>query len=302
MPSFITLLKNSSNKTKVFLIHTENVNGTSIGTRAVAENLMEVLKEKKKGINVQLIPSDKSDIKEIIKVIKKIQRLIEKDNSECLSRKAVLIDYTSGTKIMSALFYNKFKELRSDKYMFTYIDDNSEHMILDDGDKIRKIPISDIEKEEKVAIEDISRIHGYKIANIDQCIEEKIETERGNTLIYLYPRKDEKIKFINKRYVEVKVDSILLLNYKLYLYEVSSEKEKSKCKMELFILKDKAEKIGGGRSKFYYKCKANDKGLKALKNDIKTDYEYEMDKRLRILNKEFTIEDEIKKLKIDNKF
>ena len=54
--------------------------------------------------------------------------------------------------------------------------------------------------------------------------------------------------------------------------------------MELFWLKDVAEKLGGSRSGMVYRCDCDDNTKEGLKDDLRRDYEFDIKKRLKILD------------------
>ncbi len=302
LPAFLTILKNYDVDSKVFLIYTSN-SKNNIGTENVAKNLELVLKEKIKDIDINLTECDKSDIKVIDSTIEQLYSHISTD-----LKSKLILDYSSGTKAMSVIFCNRFlkKNLEGLEVVISYLDDESEDVI-EDGKSVfsrSRYLVRSILEDVDIDIQDVTRIHGYFFVRMP-CIEECV-TRGSKKLKYTISNKKiilkRKLNIENKeneKGIKIYVDSLALLNGRLIIYYESQYKneQKDKYKKELFKVKDIAEKLGGSRSIIAYKCDCNPKTVEGLKKDIRRAYEYEMEKRLRIIGVEESFTDYINKIK-----
>jgi len=291
LPAFITILKNYHENTKIFLIYTE-YSESNVGSKIIAENLKVVLEEKIPGIDVSLMKCDKSNTRIINGCIKDLLKCIETlmDENKC----ELILDYTSGTKAMSAIFAEKVlhADIENLSTYISYVDDN-QNVILEDTKLIGKssiVLVRDAVRNMDVSIEDVVRIHGYKISN---PVKENMDE---NNIRHI----DGPIVFENNIGNRISADEVYLIDCKIAVCFKSryfGMKERvGKLKMELFEYKDKAEKLGGNRSIILYKsdCDEGKKGL--LLRYLKRDYEFEMDKRLFFVNEDESFKDRIKRM------
>lgn len=293
MPSFITTLKNCNEKSKIYFVYTES-SEINIGTKKVSENLANVLEDKISNIDIQFVKCDKSDTEKIgetaTKILQEVKNHIDKDPYK---NKRLVLDYSSGTKVMSSIFYDRFKEFKLEncKVVPSYVNDIRGEII---DDKFTKV--EEVVKDNNLGIEDITKIHGYKLKNKQSVKELKYETSSGHYIYRL--RAQEKVQFGKSSENLIEVDSVIMLKGRIYIYYVSKypkqDSDKGKLKMELFLLKDMAEKLGGSRSRMIYKSNIKEKNIKALEKDLTRDYDFDMEKRLFILGKGEILEDKLK--------
>lgn len=291
LPSFITILKNYHENARIFLIYTE-YSKSNIGSRVVAENLKSVLERKLPGIDISLMKCDKSDTRNIVGCINDLFKYIKTsmDGNKC----ELILDYTSGTKAMSAIFAEKvlYAGIENLITYISYVDDN-QNAILEDTNLVgesRIVQIRDVLRDMDISIEDVVEIHGYRLSN---PVREGMD---DNNIRYI----DGPIVFENNNGNRISADEVYLIDCKIAVCFKSrylGMKERvGKLKMELFEYKDKAEKLGGNRSIILYKsdCDEGKKGL--LLRYLKRDYEFEMDKRLFFVNEDESFKDRIKRM------
>ncbi|MDI6604245.1 MAG: hypothetical protein QME35_03760 [Thermoanaerobacteraceae bacterium] len=290
LPAFITILKNADKDTKIKLVYTEATEN-NIGSKNVAENLSEVVKEKISGINIEFIECDKSDTKKIENCAANLIDAIKKDIADGIScdRKRIVLDYSSGTKVMSALFTERFINLKDSIFTVTisYIgDDDKKIFIYNQEDSGESIYIKKVLNKFNLSIEDITRIHGYSLKDKNSQ-EKSLENTNDKVKYLLNP------EFISSKETRIKVDEIYLLNGRLILCFKSKNKnnKKTEYKRELFRFKDIADKLSGNRSEIIYKCNCDEEMIYKLKKDIKSDYEYEIERRITFINENESFQD-----------
>ncbi|HHW70908.1 MAG TPA: hypothetical protein GX392_06190 [Clostridiales bacterium] len=297
LPAFITLLKNSNKDTNIYLVHTK-ASRTNIGSEKVAKNLKEVVEERIPGANISLIPCDKSDAKDINQCINRLLKDIKK-SMEKNKTYTLLLDYSSGTKAMSALFAERIFNANIEGLItiISYVDDNQKRILEDSKfvGKDRAPEIKNVVNNLDLSIEDITRIHGYRL---EKELEEKIYKENIK-----YLESENQIVFINKNGSRTCVDEVYLLNGRLLLCFESKYLKKDEgsgvLKMELFEIKDKADKLGGSRSGIIYKYNSNKCKEETLRKDVKSAYEFEMEDRLEFISADSSFKERIEDIYID---
>lgn len=287
LPAFITILKNADKDTKIKLIYTKATEN-NIGSKNVAENLSKVVGKKISEINIKFIECDKSDTKKIENCVTGLINSIKEEITDGI-RKNIVLDYSSGTKVMSALFTERFINLKDDMFTvsISYIgDDDKKIFIYNQEDSGESIYIKDILNKFNLSIEDITRIHGYSLKDKNSQ-EKSLENTNDKVKYLLNP------EFISSKETRIKVDEIYLLNGRLILCFKSKNKnnKKTEYKRELFRFKDFADKLGGNRSEIIYKCNCDKEMIYKLKKDIKSDYEYEMERRITFINENKSSQD-----------
>lgn len=286
LPSFITIFGHLESKPNVILVYTDETR-SNIGTKRVAENIKEVLLKKDPEIKVLLESCDKSNP---VKINRAVDRIIEriqndtKNNEKNFEKGRILLDYSSGTKAMSAVFYDRVINYNfNDLYTsVSYVDDNEKKIIIfSKKQNVEKcITIEDVMAGKDISILDITRLHGYKLK--DSSVVEK----KCNSGIK-YIKVNGKIKFVNSvTGNEIEVDEVALSKGSLVLcYDSADVKGK---KFELFRIKYFANKLGGNRSKFIYRSnflESEGKSEKTkLKKDIARVYEYDMEDRCYLID------------------
>jgi len=168
MPSFITVLNYLGYKPKIFLVHTEK-SEKNIGTKKVAENIKKVLMEKNNQLTIELIECDKSNSKEIDDIVNSIIKSIKEDvleNKKDEGEIILLLDYSGGTKAMSAVFYERIINFKDNiiRTIVSYVDDKIIKLYSKSKD-VKSLKIEDVFEGESFLIKDIVRLHGYKIKN-----------------------------------------------------------------------------------------------------------------------------------------
>jgi len=298
LPAFISILKYSGKNTKIILVHTPHLYDSVIGTEKVAENLAKVLKEKNKDFNISFYSCDKSDPKKINNSLNEIIDKIENDvsiNNTYQNKKKLVLDYTSGTKPMSAIFYSKIYNLDNENIetYVSYVDDNNEEILISSKmEGFKRFLVRDVFLNYDIHIEDITKIHGYDLKNHNL----KLKIFNSGTKL-LKTENNERIELINDNGRKIYIDAIALSNGKLIVFYTSKiEKSgKNEYKYELFALKDVARKLGGDRSRIVYQSNCAESIRKILLKDIKRDYEYDIDKRAKLIGMDETFEDFILK-------
>lgn len=298
LPAFISILKYSDVNTKIVLVHTPCLDDHIIGTEKIAKNLANVLKEKNKDFNISFYSCDKSDPKKIENFLNGIIKQIENDtlvNNTRYKKKKLVLDYTSGTKPMSAIFYSKVYNIYNENIetYVSYVNDNDGEILMSSkSEGFRRFFVKDMFQKYDVHIEDITKMHGYDIKN--QNVKLKI-FNRGTKL--LRAADNEQLKLINENGREIDVDALALSNGRLIIFYISKVKERGKkeYKYELFALKDVAKKLGGDRSKIVYQSNCDESLREALLKDIKRDYEHDMNKRVKFIGLDESFENFILK-------
>lgn len=305
LPVFITILKNCNKNTNIYLVHTTE-SRINFGSKIMAENLKKVVEEKIAGANVNLIPCDKSNTKNITECITELIRDIKNSIKENQNYKLIL-DYTGGTKVMSALFAERIYNLNTEglTFVISYVDDNQKKIFEDSRfvDENRVFEIKNVANKLNMSIEEITRIHGYKL---ERRSREKVYKGNVKYLEILNSEHSENsgpIVFINEDGVEILVNEVYLLNGRLIFgFEskyLGENKKKSTLKKELFELKDKANKLGGDRSGILYKCDYDKEKERDLRKDLRGAYEFEMEKRLEFIFDDNSFKDRIEQIYIN---
>lgn len=296
LPAFITLLKNSNKDTNIYLVHTK-ASRTNFGSEKIAKNLKEVVEERIPGANISLIPCDKSDAKDINQCINRLLKDIEESMEENKTY-TLLLDYSSGTKAMSALFAERIfnADIEGLITIISYVDDNQKRILEDSKfvGKDRAPEIKNVINNLELYIEDITRIHGYRL---EKKLEEKVYKENIK-----YLESENQIAFINNG-SRICVDEVYLLNGRLLLcFEskyIGKNKKSGVLKMELLEIKDKADKLGGSRSGIIYKYNSNKCKEETLRKDVKSAYEFEMEDRLEFISDDSSFKERIEDIYID---
>ena len=295
LPCFYSALQYCDDNTIIYLVYTKKA-AANIGTKILADNVKSKIKGKIGYDNVELIECDKSDPNEINKTINEILGKIYKNKNkkdpENIYVSNLVLDYTSGTKVMSALFYNRFSNIGNEniKVVRVYLEDD------DTGTNSRFIKTSvdgyatfdflrDTLENFDIDVEDVVEIHGYKLS--EKYNSNKGKTASGSNVNSVWPdNQSNKLSFKSPNGNIVEIDATFLINGTLYVCFDSRYRgeKKSTYKMELFWLKDVAEKLGGSRSGMVYRCDCDDNTKEGLKDDLRRDYEFDIKKRLKILD------------------
>ena len=170
-PDFIAALNYSNNNTKIFLCYTKDTE-KSISTLNVAKNIEKEILKIKNNISIEKVPVDKSEIRSIENTIKNniVSKIDFSDNNK------IILDCTGGTKMMSAIFYNKFYEINSKNIYFSYTSEKNNtttlYNLIDNTKEINKN--SDIAKKYTITERNILAIHGA-LEESDQNIEKDYE-------------------------------------------------------------------------------------------------------------------------------
>ena len=291
LPVLITVLKNCNKDTKIFLVHTVK-SENNIGTEKVAHNLANVIFERIPEVDIKFLPCDKSDTRKIESCVNQLIEDIQKEELE--HKKRLVLDYSSGTKAMTAIFTERLfnTKIYNLDIIISYVDDNT-GQILEDSNNIvenKRFSTKDIANNLNLSIEEIVKIHGYNFNNPE--LKEKVL--KGNIK---YIESKEPIIFINDMGNKISVDGIYLLNGRMIICFESQYKGegKAKYKFELFQIKDISDKLGGNRSGIIYKSDCDEGMVSNLEKDLKRSYEYEMEERLNFIYINETFEEQIKK-------
>ncbi|WP_051411175.1 hypothetical protein [Acetivibrio clariflavus] len=299
MPSFITILNYLEYNPGVFLVYTRK-SEENIGTKKVAENIRDVLMNKDSKLTIELKECDKSDPGEIDKVVKSIVEFIKEDVSQNKKHEEEVIlflDYSSGTKAMSAIFYEQIVNLEDDiiRTVVSYVDDRI-IKLYSKTKKVNSVKIEDVFKGKNISVEDIAKLHGYKISSNFRVIDENLG--------YIQGVENEKIIFENgNNEQKIKVNGVAFLPSRgnLVLCFDSKKKNYKEQKLELFENKYFTNKLGGDKSIFIYRANFRksinnedkdeiERYKKDLRNEIVRLYDYEMRNRCYLIDKEESFE------------
>ena len=154
-PNFISALTYCTEETKLFLVYTKKTEKITSSLN-VAWNLETSIKKFLKNISIEKIEVDKNNTEEINKVIEKeILPKIYKD-------KNIILDFTGSTKIISAIFNNKFSELNNKNIYFSYVSERTNEVMKFNykNQQIEKIKTLDIANKYNISFEDLLSIHG----------------------------------------------------------------------------------------------------------------------------------------------
>lgn len=154
-PNFISALTYCTEETKLFLVYTKKTEKITSSLN-VAWNLETSIKKFLKNISIEKIEVDKNNTEEINKVIEKeILPKIYKD-------KNIILDFTGSTKIISAIFNNKFSELNNKNIYFSYVSERTNEVMKFNykNQQIEKIKTLDIANKYNIYFEDLLSIHG----------------------------------------------------------------------------------------------------------------------------------------------
>lgn len=181
MPIFMSALHLCDKDTNIYLIYSKE-DDLNISTKRVAENIKREIEGRiKPRKSVGLLECGKSNVKEIIDSAEKV--LIDITSKESYKQGGyhsaeVYVDYTGGTKIMSALIYDYFnnkKEAKMDTYL-VYVSNNKRTLYINrnDGADERKInlnlkEISNQDKpQDKPIVDSITNLHGYDVEKLNE--------------------------------------------------------------------------------------------------------------------------------------
>lgn len=282
LPVYISALKVCDNETKAILIHTKGktlYDEKVIGTKEVAKNIGDELHKKISGMDIKLVECDKSDPKRIREVLDNI-----KENELKNLQSDIYIDYTSGTKMMSSTIYMYFKNLEKQNIYkdiyFSYVDNTTSKLLIEKKDSFG---LNKIFEENDVTIENIINLHGYKFK---EKYEEKELKDMGIKYI------DVDTSFTNG-IREISGYKVFCKDFKVCLFKDSVESEKRRCKMELFIMKDDSEKLGGSEAKMMYKCKCEKEDKEKITDEVVNLCSIDMKHRLKVINEQDDLEKSI---------
>ena len=82
-------------------------------------------------------------------------------------------------------------------------------------------------------------------------------------------------------------------DFKVCLFKDSIESEKRRCKMELFIMKDDSEKLGGSEAKMVYRCKCEKEDKEKITDEVVNLCSIDMKNRLKVINEQDDLEESI---------
>lgn len=173
-PNFISALTYCTEETKLFLVYTKKAEKITSSLN-VANNLEISIKKFLKNISIEKIEVDKNNTEEINKVIEKeIFPKIDKD-------KNLILDFTGSTKIISAIFSNKFSELNNKNVYFSYI--SEKNGIMQFNYKNKQQPKVEIVNKYNISFEDLLSIHGKNKDLSKDYQEFSIEDMKNNEFI-----------------------------------------------------------------------------------------------------------------------
>jgi len=155
-PDFISALTYYKEESKLFLVYTRRTEKV-ISTFNVAKNLENSIKNIFKKASIEKIEIDKNNIEEINKSIKKdIFSKIELNDN-----KNIILDFTGGTKIVSAIFNSRFSELNNKNVYFSYVSEKNNEISLFDyrGERVGRKPNVKIADKYNVSVNDLLSIH-----------------------------------------------------------------------------------------------------------------------------------------------
>lgn len=177
-PNFISALTYCTEETKIFLVYTKKTQKITSSLN-VANNLEISIKKFLKNISIEKIEVDKNNTEAINKVIEKeIFPKIDKD-------KNLILDFTGSTKIISAIFNNKFSELNNKNVYFSYVSERTNEVMKFNykNQQIEKIKTLDIANKYNISFEDLLSIHGESKDLFKDRGEFSIEDMKNNEFI-----------------------------------------------------------------------------------------------------------------------
>lgn len=242
-------------------------------------------------------------VKSIVEAIKKDVSERKKDEDEVI----LLLDYSSGTKAMSAIFYEQIVNFEDDIIctVVSYIDDK----IIKLYSKIKNlnnVKIGDVFSGKNISIGDIVKLHGYKISSDFNRIGKDIdyiEEIHSNEIVFEKDNENSNKKGNKKsnNNQKFKVNGVAFLPSKgsLVLCFDSKESNYKKQKLELFEKKYYANKLGGDKSLFLFRGSFKNEEGKDYKDDLINEivrlYDYDMRNRCYLIDSEESFEEYIKK-------
>lgn len=193
LPNLISAFTSIKSGTTIYLCYTRDNNGLS-DTESIAKELKRLLEEKQeksntiKGLNIILVVINKSNINEV-KV--EFRNHLENIQSNVESKNVIELNYTGGTKVMSAGAYHAFKEFakldnkcENFKFVTSYIDGEKEEICYEVIEKEKEKywieNLSKIDSIFEIKIDDIISLHerhiknNYKVVPFDAELGEKI--------------------------------------------------------------------------------------------------------------------------------
>lgn len=300
--SLLSALKYCNEDTTIFLVYT-NETSNNIGSKVMADSLCKVIKKKISNINILTIQSDKSEIENIDKSFSEIKIKIENDiKNNKKENKSIVLDYTSGTKVMSAIFLNrvirdKIKGVNNVKISYVDSNTNGQYMIVesdcqedndcfshfDDKDSYK---LEELLRKKHVCLNDISEIYGYKLNVIEDS---EIKETMLNSKLYIYETISFKAK-VNDVEPICNIEKAMVLNGKVYFCENSKKTAFADIKNNIFILMDKVEKIGGSKSGVIFKCNIEKGEKEKILKDIQNTKDLNTGITIEILGNEETLD------------
>lgn len=280
LPNYISALSYCNSNTKIFLVYTDEKVSNLISTKVVAQNIQHKLKEKFKYIDLK--SCSKNDYLQIDKTMKEIFNSIFRDinklGNTCEEEINIILDYTGGTKIMSAIFYDYFEEdikdndkyISNNMYLYaSYISNKSNKMKLylepigDDSKKQCCTDIGDI----KCTCKDILDLHGYYIEGdiLGNDLESEIINIRNISRKGNHKHSGKKNSYNLEK---LKIENFNLLCQ--FKFEPKSDNVVKDLVHEYFLLKDIAEKLGGSEVKININLYSLNKkiDIKKVSNDF----------------------------------
>lgn len=275
IPNYISAFAFAKQKSCIYLVHTTADLDGAIGTESIASNIKRILIEKEKDVDVRLVKSDKSNGNKINSIFNKILDEISLDKS--FNGKTIHINYTGGTKAMASHGYFKLKDYEkrySDKfkYIYSYIDSEKNSVIYEINGQFFAISLDDISNYVNPKIHDICSIHGFTIDDYTYNGEiDGIEVIKNSNISRKENTSNEKFNF----------KAVYRQNFNIYCLRETENTRNSECKMDLFILKDNADKIFGDQTKLCLVSDIEDK--ENLSQEVDDFYRTKISRNIKII-------------------
>ncbi|WP_040214165.1 Card1-like endonuclease domain-containing protein, partial [Clostridium polynesiense] len=160
MPNLIAVITRLQKNGYVFFIHTEE-------TRKIAENLQELLK-KKKDLNItsELIKiKSYADPKMVSEELQ--NKFLYIKNKLPSGNTYIELNYTGGTKVISAIGFITFKEVfahYNERLLLSYLDGEQSKIFINSGNKEHIIDYSSAEVLFSLEIKDVADVHKEMIS------------------------------------------------------------------------------------------------------------------------------------------
>lgn len=282
LPIYISGLEFIDANTKVYLLYTKE--DCSASSEKVAKNIKASLINKDiVEDSISLVSCDKSNFVEIESSLEEIYKNIQ-DNLDRFDDMNVYIDYTGGTKMMSAVTYNYFKEKSSElgyiNFFGIYVSSSAQRVFLNKLEYYERITsetycFSNIAEKMKVDDNDIVSLHGFSLKNYN------------NKIIAI---NNEDNTEIDCELINISLDNFTIET--TFAIELELNKN-GKLKLgdlvgKYFKCKDISEKLGGSQ------CKIN----LLVNNDISNEFIDNFYNRIRNITNEKDNSDIKKKVKI----